>query len=106
MSRIQNNDIATFAAKRTEDLQGLSLPTIGIDRETEARDFWSVQNYHKFAESVQRKNPNIALTKETVDSAFGLVISRMGKNVGSLKGRDSAVARVSHNGCLKSRQPY
>lgn len=95
---IQHHAPSTFAAKRTEDLQDLSLPMIEIDRKTKAAEFWDIQKYQEFAENVQRKNPDIVLTKEAVDSAFRLALKRMSKNSAALKGRESAVARVSHNG--------
>jgi hypothetical protein len=95
---IRHHAPSTFASKRTGDLQNLSLPMIEIDRKTKATEFWDIQNYQKFAENVQRKNPDIVLTKETVDSAFRLALNRMSKNSATLKGRESAVARVSHNG--------
>jgi hypothetical protein len=98
MFMIRHHAPSTFAAKRTGDLQNLSLPMIEIDRKTKATEFWDIQNYQKFAENVQRKNPDIVLTKETVDSAFRLALNRMSKNSATLKGRESAVARVSHNG--------
>lgn len=97
MTMIRHRTPRTFAAKRKEDLQGLSLPKIEIDHKTKAKEFWDIQNYQKFAGNVQRKNPDIVLTKETVDSAFRLAMSRMSKNSAALKGCESAVARVSHN---------
>lgn len=92
---IQRHAPSTFAATRTEDLQGLSLPMIEIDHRTGAKMFWDIQSYQKFAENVQRKNPDIVLTKETVDSAFRLAVSRMSKTSASLKGRNCCYSRKS-----------
>ena len=76
----------------------MSLPKIEIDHKTRMKDFWNVQSYQKFAGNVERKNPNMVLTKKTVDSAFRLVLSRIKENNGASMRRKSAVARVSHNG--------
>ena len=68
------------------------------------RDFWKVLTYQKFAENLERKNPNTVLTKKIVDSASRLVLGRIGKKKG-WAGRESAVARVSYSGYSTVRQP-
>ena len=97
-TRLQDHAPSTSVAQNTEDLQGVSLPKIEIDHKTQMKDLWSVQCYQKFAGNVERKNPNMVLTKKTVGLAFKLMVSRIKENNGASMGRKSAVARVSHNG--------
>jgi hypothetical protein len=93
------NDTSSSGSSGTElkqSLEHLTLPWIEPARGVSNNDLWRTQTYADFAQKVQRNNPNTLLTKNVVDSAFRLAITRVNKGSESLPGRDSAISRVSH----------
>ena len=58
-------------------------------------DIWKTISYTRFIERVERENPHTVLTKDIVDAAFHLVVSRTDSWASGLGVREKAIARVS-----------
>lgn len=89
-----------FRAPGRQDVtssHNLSIPPFSVGPGVQNRDVWSVQSYEKFAQRLERQNPDTVLTKDMVDTAFRLAVLRTSRSTLNQTGRDQAVSRVSHD---------
>lgn len=91
-------------AKDHELLSEMIIPSIGLyHRSTVDYSGFEDQTYEDFAQQMDRNNPSVELTRETVDAAFRHAASLLTSNETS-EGRkiDTMVNRVSK---IHSRRP-
>jgi len=78
-------------------MEGLSLPSLTPREGTQNRDMWKSITYEIFASQLQQKNPDAVLTKQTADLDLRSAVDHS-RNAN--RGRESAVARISHDSHL------
>lgn len=91
------NAVKASDAEPAEVPSNLSVPIIKSKPKARADDIWTSLSYAQFIERVERENPNAMLTKQIVDAAFRLAVSRSSAGPTHLPGREQAVIRVSCN---------
>lgn len=90
---------ANKASEYAELTSKLSIPDIEDDPRARNSDIWKTISYMRFAERVERQNPHTVLTKDIVDAAFHVAVSRTDSWASGLGLREKAIARVSFK-CL------
>lgn len=86
-----------ISSSEPAETKDLTLPKIDVTARVPKKDLWKMQTYARFAEQLQGKNPNSLLSKNIVDAAFRLAVTRMGSYTANLLGRESAIARIRRN---------
>ncbi|KAI7546954.1 hypothetical protein KC331_g5303 [Hortaea werneckii] len=69
------------SATWTEQCLALNLPQISYRTKTKGRDQFDEQTYSGFAESLQKRNQHVVVTKPLVDEAFQLAASKVPKRM-------------------------
>lgn len=73
----------------------LSVPRIADDPRVRDQQIWKTVTYGRFVERMERANPHTVLTKDIVDAAFHVAVSRTDSWASGLRAREKAVTRVS-----------
>lgn len=84
----------TKAIAVTHGLQALDLPPIFKHPRNGKSDVYDRQTYSEFAYKAEKKNPNFAFCKETMDEAFQLAVSRIASVLGRFKARPAQFERM------------
>lgn len=69
------------SAPWTEQCLALNLPQLSHPTKAKGREQFDGQTYSGFAESLQKRNQHVVLTKPLVDEAFQLAASKISKRM-------------------------
>ena len=72
------------SATWTEQCLALKLPQLSHPTKSKGREQFDGQTYSAFAESLQKRNQHVVLTKALVDEAFQLAASKIPKRINTI----------------------